>query len=250
MRPRLLPLVLLLALPAALRADPPGAPAPFSLDGVYRLAEDMLRTELVRRVGPAAQWDVRLDREGTNLAAGRLGAVEVVGKDVRTLAGLEIARLELRADGARLGADRKSLAEDVSGTFTALVAAPALTRFARAQGGPRFADLRVRCRRNEMVLQARPEVLGVGISSEITGRPVVRRAGRVLAFRPTGVRVAGLDLPDRAADLLADRVDLTLDLAELDVPLRLEEALVSRGRLELRGRLHLSAATLARADAR
>jgi len=252
MRLRLPALLLLLLLaPLAGRAqERPAPPSLFSLDGLFEVAEGYVRAELDRRLGRAESWEVRLDRDGTNFAEGRLGPLDIVGHGVRTRAGLTVERLTLRVLGAQLGPDRKSLAGDLSGTFAAEVAAADLTRFARLQAGGRYGELRVRCRRDELVLRARPELLGVEISSEVSGRPVIRRDGRVLAFRPTNMRLVGISLPDRATERLVDRFNPVVDLAELDLPLRLEEALVTRGRLELRGRLHLPAAELARADAR
>jgi hypothetical protein len=220
-------------------------PSVFSLDGLFRLAEGYLRDELTRRVGPAAAYEVRIDRQATNFAEGRLGPVEVVGTDVHTRAGLTVSRFELRVEGARLGADRKSLAGDLEGEFTAFVAAADLTRFARQQAGRRLEGIRVCYRRNELVLRGRPELLGLEVDSQVTGRPVIRRQGRVLAFRPTGLRIAGLELPDRAAEALADRLNPVVDLAELDVPLRLESATVSPEYLELRGRLQVAPQSLA-----
>ena len=204
-----------------------------SKDG-FSLVEAILRSELPRRVGPARRWDVKLDRAGSDLLRGRLSKVDVHGFDVRTQDGLGIPELDMTLQDVRLGLASRSLESVGKSEFTAGLGAAAITAFVKHRGGPKLKDVRVKLERGEIMVGATPEVMGFGLPSEVSGKPVLKGADAI-NFEASRLTVFGVRLPALAVEALERKINPVVDLSGLKVPVRVTDLRVQGDRLLAEG---------------
>lgn len=199
------------------------------LDG-FALAESILKSELPRRVGPAARYDVKLDRAGSDLAKGRFSRVSVLGIDVRTSDGLTIPKMDLSLQDVRLGLSSRSIDTVGKSDFTAGLGAEAVTQFVRKRGGAKLRDAKVAFEDGQIVVEATPELMGFGMPSELAGKPVLRGADGI-DFKGSRLSLFGVKLPQLAVGALERKINPVVDLSGLKLPVRITKIAVEGSRL-------------------
>ena len=200
----------------------------------FSLVERILQSELPKEVGPADRWDVRLERQGSDLARGRLRGVDVTGIDVRTNDGLVIPRMDLRLEDVKVGLGSRRLESVGKGLFSAELGEAAVTRYVQKRAGADVRDVRVRFQRGQIVVNATPDLLGFNVPSEVAGKPVLKGLDAV-NFRASKVSLGGLRLPRFAMDALEDKVNPVVDLSGLKLPVRIGKLQVQGDRLVAEG---------------
>lgn len=216
---------------------------------VFSLAEEYLRRELEQRLGPARRYEVHLDRERSDLSKGRVGGADITALGVRTRNGLVISRIELHLGEVQLDENMHPLRTTVSGTFYARIGREAVSRFVRERAGRKVAGIKLDFHPGEIVVHAKPDLMGVGIRSEVTGRPVLN-GRRAIDFEARRVSVFGMRLPAAARDALEKRINPVVDLSALKLPIRVTQVSVLTQGLEVRGTADLDESLLKRGRGR
>jgi hypothetical protein len=198
--------------------------------GSMGLLESIIERELPRRVGPARRYDVRLGSEGTDLARGLLGSVDVTGVDVRTKDGLVIPDMSLHMEGVKVGLGSRSLESVARSAFSAALTPDVVTRFIRKRAGADVKDVRVQFRKGQLVVAGTPALMGFDLPSEVSGKPVLNGDDAV-DFRASAVSVLGLRLPRFAIDELEKQINPVVDLSGLKLPVRITGLRVRGDRL-------------------
>lgn len=236
-------LALLLLASRAPGSEPVSPPPTGGTDEItIQLAETFLKGELARKLGPAQEYQVRVDRETTNLTQGQLGPVDVTGLDVQTKDGLIISRLEIHLDPSRIGPNFRPVEGELGGTFLAEFSKQNVTRYVRRRMGRKLPDFQLAFYRDRIVVRGKPDVSGVDLPSEVAGRPYVRRGSEV-HFRASRVKVLGIRITEVAANALEKRINPVINLADLDLPIQIRRLRVRRNALTLEGNLDLSELT-------
>lgn len=217
--------VLLLTLTAGCGSDP----SPF------RSIERAVEQEMTARVGPAAAYRARVSRSGGNLVAGRIPWIEIEGKEVRLEGNLVLETLLVRLEGVRFDRGKREMTGMNAGVFTATVTPEAVTAAVR-QRGPRLQDVRVRLRGAEIVVDASPALLGIGVPVQVEGRPVLRDEARI-DFDVSRLAVLRIGLPGLAVRRLEEAINPIVDLSAMRLPVRATEVRVWESRLRVAGRI-------------
>lgn len=204
-------------------------------DGL-RLAETILEKELPRQVGPASRYDVRIDRAGTDLLRGRLSRVDVTGLDVRTSDGLVIPKMDLTLRDVRLGLGSRKLESVSKGDFALGLGEEVVTRYVQKRGGPKVRDAKVRFSNGQIAVKATPELFGVGLPSEVEGKPVLT-GGDAINFRASKLSVLGVRIPQLAVDALEREINPVVDLSGLKLPVKITDFSVKGSKLVAEGGL-------------
>ena len=198
--------------------------------GSFGLVERILESELPKRVGPARKYEVRLDRKGMDLARGRLGKVDVTGLDVQTDDGLVIPQLGLQMEDVKLALASRSLESVAKSLFSASLGEEAVTRYVQKRAGVGVRDVRVAFRDSQLHVKATPELLGFGLPSEVSGKPVLNGEDAI-DFRASRVSVLGIRVPRLAVDELERKINPVVDLSGLKLPVRITDLRVQGSRL-------------------
>jgi len=210
----------------------------FGLDA-YTLAEDLIAKLMPGQIGPADRYTVKLDRNGSSLWKGILSHVDVTGLNVRTADGLSIPRLDIHLDGLKVNLLGRSLESVARGIFTAALDGDAVTRYVQQRAGVRVRNIQVAIRNGQLVVKGTPEVIGVGLPTEVAGVPQIDGKEHI-NFRARKVAIFGVSLPQFAVHALEDRVNPLADLSHLNIPVRITELKVVEDHLLANGNLDVS----------
>jgi hypothetical protein len=201
----------------------------------FRAVERAIEREMVTRVGPAQRYRARVSRSGANLVAGRIPWIEVEGKEVRLPGSLTLAELRVRLEGVRFDRGSRTMTGMETGEFSAAITPEAVTAVARRRG-PRLRDVRVRLRGAEVVVDAAPALLGIGVPVQVEGRPVLRDAARI-DFRVSRLALLRIGLPAFAVRRLEEAINPIVDLAAMRLPVRATQVGVVGDSLSVAGHL-------------
>lgn len=121
--------------------------------------------------------------------------------------------------------------EDVSGTLRVEVSEEEVERLARLG-----TDLdKVRLADGELIVEEDPRVFGLEVPLEVSGGVDLR--GKDLVFLPRRVSVAGIPLPERAAERVLDNADFSFEIEGLPRGVSVEGASVEGDMLVLDGEI-------------
>jgi hypothetical protein len=207
--------------------------------------ERAVEQEMAQRIGPAERYRARVSRSGANLVAGRIPWIEIEGRNVRLEEGLTLAELHVRLDAVRFDRGSRTMTGMERGAFAAAFAPEALTAAIR-QRGPQLRDVRVRLRNDQVVVDATPALLGIGVPVQVEGRPVLRDATRI-DFDVSRLAVLRLGLPAFALRRLEEGINPIVDLAAMPLPVRAAEVRVAGDRLRVAGEVTMAPQALPRA---
>jgi hypothetical protein len=193
-------------------------------------------------IGPADRYEVTVSRSGGSLIAGQIPWIEIHGRNVRAIEGLNLDELQVRLEGVRFNRSDRRVTEIAQSRFTAGISAASATRFVRRRS-PALGDVEVSFAPGVVRVRASPAVLGIGVPVELEGRPVLR-GETAIAFDASRVAVLRLGLPEFAVRRLEERINPLVDLAALSFPLHLSEARIERDRAVVTGSAMLDPARL------
>ncbi len=200
-------------------------------------AAERVNALLPQYIGRADKWDTQV--KGDSLQAitrGHIRSVHIEGQNVQ----LDPA---FRADSVTL--DFSEVAVDVkAGTlqnvgeaaFSCRVGTANLNAYVQSLRSGGLRDLTVGMTDDRIVVTARPEVLGVAsIPVQVQGFLTPSENGSVLDFSPDSARVSIVPVPGLVLPYITRKINPTIDLKRLRVPVRITQAVVSHGVLNLRG---------------
>jgi hypothetical protein len=184
----------------------------------FRAVERGIQAELPRLIGPAEQYQVTVSRSSGNLVAGRIPWIDIQGRNVRAIEGLNLDELLVRLEGVRFDRSKRELEAVEQSRFEARLGAASLTRYIQ-QRSPALRDVRVRFTEGRVMVRATPALLGLGVPVEVTGRPVVR-GSTTLHFDADRVAVLRIGLPEFVAQRLEAAINPLVDLAAMSLPVQ------------------------------
>src|SRR5260370_24909032 len=123
--------------------------------------------------GPADRYEVLVSRSGGSLIAGRIPWIEIRGRNVRAIPGLNLDELKVRLEEVRFNRSERSVREIGQSRFEAHISAASAVQFLHLRS-PNLRDVRVSFEREAIQVHATPALLGLGIPMEIDGQPVLR----------------------------------------------------------------------------
>jgi len=202
-------------------------------------AEDAIKPLLPQYIGPADDYQVRVSGGTGAMLRGRLGRVQVEGKNVRLTPEFTVSALSLDLRDVSVDRGQGRLQNVASSTFSARIAEPDLNRYL-GNRRPGIRDLSVRAGGDgRLSVRARPELLGyptlpVEVRGTLAPRP--DSGGQKLDFVPDGARVSILPIPNFVVEHLVSRLNPVVDLSDgLAVPISVQSTRVQAGSLTLTG---------------
>jgi hypothetical protein len=224
----ILPLTLLLSLLTALLVT-----------GCTRTAEKKAESEinkvLPRYIGPANEWKTRI--KGDSMGAvmrGRIRSVQIDGKGVRVSPDLPLEDMHLEFDEVEVDTKAGRLKSIGSASFTCRVRDVILDRYCR-QLRKDINGLEVRFDSDNILVSAKPDALGIIQVPVTVGGKLVPQGESKLLFSPNQAKVSIVPVPEPVVDYLVGKLNPTIDLSHLIVPLRVQRANVEGKFLTISG---------------
>lgn len=199
-------------------------------------AEQALAELLPEYLGPADRYRTYVQSDSLGaIMRGRMRTVRIEGTNVHLQPDLIVGDLTLEAAEVEVDLRARTLKGIGRAAFLARIEEASLDRFVRRHR-PRLADLRVRLRGSSVEVSVRPEVFGYPtLPVTILGRLLPRAGGVTLDFDPDRARLSVVPIPGPILDFVAERLNPVVDLSQMAVPIRVEEAEVRAGALHLSG---------------
>ncbi|GAB4462525.1 MAG: hypothetical protein OHK0029_29560 [Armatimonadaceae bacterium] len=202
---------------------------------VERKAEDMVNAVLPNYIGPAVEWKTRIHGDSTlAVMKGRLRRVEITGKGVQVEKNLTLEDLSLQFDEVEVDTRARRLKNVGRATFQIRVRDVVLDRYARLTRSD-INGLQIRFDNGEIVVDAKPDVKGIiEVPVSVSGS-LVPRGDPVLSFQPDSAKLTIIPVPRVVIDYLVGKLNPTIDLSHLMIPLRFQRAEVVGNFLVLSG---------------
>ncbi len=190
------------------------------------LVEQGIERELPKYVGPAENYDVKID--GLKVVSGSADSVIAVGERVKPKGAPVIDQLALNLQGVVYSREQNRLSQVDGAKLTAVIKAYDLADFLESDRNVRSAEVILRSP-DRATLRIQPNlgnfVLPAGITVDVTGRLV--GSGTRLSFEVEEVSAAGLDLSSMAAERLSDLINPLADLKDLPVSVEITSVMVA-----------------------
>lgn len=203
---------------------------------VEREAEKRVNSILPQYLGPADHYETRVRGESAGaVLRGRLKRVEVTGTNVRLSETLIVDRVQLQFGEVEVDTKARQLRGIGDAHFQCRIAPARLNRYLHAVR-PEMKNLVVSFNRNALVVDARPEVLGItSVPVRVEGKLRPRQGGRLLDFDPDKGKLSIVPVPEIVLDYVVRKLTPAIDLSGLTVPVRINSAEVQDGYLTLAG---------------
>jgi len=188
----------------------------------FRAIERSTEAQLPRLIGPADKYEVSVSRSSGSLVAGHIPWIEIRGRNVRAIQGLNLDMLQIRLEEVSFNRSTRTVKEIKQSGFVARLSAASITQFIRRRS-PNLGDVQVRFGGGKVRVHASPGVLGIGVPVEVEGRPKLH-GGTAIDFDADRLAVLHLGLPEFAVRRLEAHLNPLVDLATMPFPLQLAEA--------------------------
>jgi hypothetical protein len=190
---------------------------------------------LPKYLGPARSYSTRVKGDSAGaILRGRLKQVHVTGSDVQLDPDLLVDDLTLDFDEVEVDMKAQTLHSIGSAAFGCRIGAANLDRYVRVRR-PDIGGLRIALKGSALVVNAKPDVLGViAVPVSVQGR-LVPRGGAALDFEPDQAKVSVLPIPQVVLDYLARKLNPVVELSRVAVPIQVTQADVQDGFLSLTG---------------
>lgn len=176
---------------------------------------------------------------------GKIQSARIVGEGVEIQPGLTLRELVVELEEIEYRKDAPLKAK--SGTFHATLSDDALQSYLGALLPPirspwnlvvsRLDNLRIQSRAGEVKISVDVHTrLGVRLSGELSGQLRLKEGAQIW-LEASEIKVAGISIPDRVRDLLAEMFlnRPLLDLSGIKAPVRIERVAVGDGMLVFEG---------------
>jgi hypothetical protein len=208
----------------------------------FRSVERSIRDELPRLIGPADRYAVTVSRSGGGLLAGHIPWINIHGRNVRVVAGLNLDDLQVRLEDVRFSRTSRKV-QQIGGTqFEAQVSAASVASYLHHRS-PNLRDVQVAFAGSSVRVSAARPLLGIGMPFEVEGQPILR-SPTAIDFAASRVAVLRLGLPEFAVRHVQERINPLVDLTAMPLPLNLTAVRVEGGRVLISGTAHLDPARL------
>lgn len=190
------------------------------------LVEQGIENELPKYVGPAENYDVKID--GLKIGPGSADSVVAIGERVKPEGAPVIDRLVLNLQGVTYSRQQKRLSQVDSAKLTAVIKSYDLADFLESDRNVRSAEV-ILLSPDRATLRIQPNLgsfsLPAGITVDVTGRLI--GSGTKLSFEVEEVSAAGLDLSSMVAKRLSNLINPLADLEDLPVKVEITSVMVA-----------------------
>jgi hypothetical protein len=183
---------------------------------------------------------VRISRSDTNLIGGRIGWIEIRGREVRASDDLTVDELHVRLDDVHFDRGDRKITAVRSSTITARISEESASRYV-ARRGSQYQGVRFEFHEGEAAVHVTPALLGIRLPVKVAGRPVLR-GENTIDFDTSHLSVSFLPLPPPLLSLLERRINPIPDLQSLKLPLHLDGVRIEPGFAVVSGSVLLPAA--------
>ena len=202
----------------------------------HRIESGIARA-LPSKLGPAKSYTVKVSGSTMAMINGRLGAVKILGEEVRLSKGVTVARLDVDIKDLVADPGTQAIKRCGSTVYSATLAQDELQRYL-IKTYPDIPGLKVSLANGAAHVLASPGLAGVKVNIAADATLEVRE-GRRLALNLMSIDVAGLSAPGFARDFIENRLNPVFDASELGFGARIESVRIDRGSLTLTGTLDL-----------
>jgi hypothetical protein len=208
----------------------------------FRSVERSIRDNLPRLIGPADRYEVTVSRSSGGLLAGRIPWINIHGRNVRVVAGLNLDDLLVRLEDVRFSRASRKVQQIGGAQFEAQVSAASVANYLHHRS-PNLRDVQVAFAGSSVRVSAARPLLGIGVPFDVEGQPILR-SPTTIDFAASRVAVLHLGLPEFAVRRVQERISPLVDLTAMPLPLSLTAVRVEGGRVLISGTTHLDPARL------
>lgn len=190
-----------------------------------------------RYVGPADKWDSHIDGDSLQaVARGHIRRVHMEGQNVLLQTNFKAESVTLDFSDVAVNLKENTLESVGEVRFSCRIGSENLDTYVRSLRASGLRDMHIGLTNDRIVVTARPEVLGVApVPVRVEGFLTPRDNGTFLDFTPDTARVSIIPVPGLVLPYIARKLNPTLDMKNLRVPIQITQAVVMRGVLVLRG---------------
>ncbi len=219
---------------------------------VNRTAERRIREALPEAIAPARQYRVHIENAPLQSVAGKFANIAIDGDDVQFPTGLLLDNLHIDLKNVDIDTGKRKVRHIGEARFTITISEKSLDQFlaGEAPAGENIRKTRLTFADNNMVTVTgeRVTLLNVGIPFRLSG-PIRAASSTRVEIDPRRLTVAGIPLSGGVLSFFKGRIESSLDLRKLPVPVELSSVTTQRGSLTLAGSVDAEA-LLSRAEAR
>ena len=200
--------------------------------------ERAILPELPKLIGPADHYEVRADAGFWGLANGRLGGLEITGKNVLIDGKFLVDDLLLTLNGIKFDAAAGTLESVRETAAQVTIQESSIISYVKRKN-PSLEGLQITISDDSVAVKVRPEVLHLSAPVEAIGSLRIK-GGNQVCFVPKWVTIGGVEMPLAMAQLAAKQFNPILDLSNLRISLQLKEIRLEPGRAIVTGTADLT----------
>jgi hypothetical protein len=194
------------------------------------LAQDALRREMTRLLGPADHYDVQV--EGLRAERGTASEILAVGRNVRPQNAPAIADLRAQFTNVRYDRLRGQVDEVASARIDVALVTTSIERFLEQNRNLRSVRLSLEAPQR-VTLRAVPEIQGInlppGVDVAVSGR--LMGEGAQVRFEVDRVSAIGIDVSALVARRISDEINPLIDLSRMPVVVNVGDIRVEGDRI-------------------
>ncbi len=184
-------------------------------------------------IGPAREYDVKVEGSERELLRGDIDALHITGRDVQITENLLVGSLVVDMTGVRADTSTRKLKSVESTTFRGTVTEKAVNDYVNASR-PEGKEMHIDLEKGSLTVTARPSFHGIGAEVKITGKPRIEGGSRV-SFVADKASLSIVPVPASIVNLLLERVNPVLDLGKMKFPVTLTSVIVKKDAVDLAG---------------
>jgi len=217
---------------------------------INRTAERKIREALPAAIAPARAYRVHVENAPLRSVAGKFADVTIDGDDVQFPSGLLMDSLHVELKDVEIDTKRRTVRKIGDARFEITVSDANLDRYlaGAAPAGETIRKTRLTFADNNSVTVTgeRVTLLNVAVPFRLTG-PVRAANSTRIEIDPRRLVVAGIPLSGGVLSFFKSRIESSVDLRSVPVPMSLASVTTKRGSMTMSGSID-AAALLARAQ--
>lgn len=204
---------------------------------INRTAERKIREALPDAIGPARIYRVHVDSAPLRTVQGHLSNLTIDGDDVQLPTGLLLDHLHIDLTGVDVDTGRSQIKKIDDARFTLSIREASLDEFiaGEAPPGETIRNPRVFLGDNNIIsITAQRHTLGLDVPFRLSG-PVRIAGPKQMELDPARLTIVGIPFTGSILNFFKKKIESSVDLSKLSIPLSLTAIRTQRGILTLSG---------------
>ncbi len=204
---------------------------------IQRKIEKSIAASLPETIGPADKYTVKASGSSMKMIHGRLNTLDITGVNVKFAAGIKVAKLTVNISDIAFDTDSKQITRVGATKYTVAISQAELNRYIAARL-PDIPDLKIELQKGIVSIYAKPGIsrLRVGVLASAAIEVIKQR---ILALDLKTLKVAGINTPEFARELVDSKLDTIFDANDLGFNAKIDSATITPGALTITGELDL-----------